>query len=362
MASSERRRAANRQNAMRSTGPKTDEGKEVARANAYKHGMTAVVVVPWEERGETARRTDALQKQLAPDGNELGMILARHAALLSMQVERCAHHAKAMTEERVRTAEADHIDVRRTEAEHLFTYIGAEGPTNHRRLLAIPEGVDLLIDQMEALQRVGRAGGAPWEGSHGSAFDHLTGRRYHTPVTRMMALSNLIDRDDLSGLDPAEIQGDDRLARRAWANAEVAKLVDAELAQLRARRAAFDQNQPPATPAADRATVGSDKAALLIHKYQFAAHRAMMRTLAEIRTLRRDEKRRADPVAKGNLLMRVAQEEPNPRALPPLMASFFPDLIELVPITDASTFDSANDPTSPLADAPITPKPSRYTP
>ena len=38
--------AANRANALKSTGPKTDEGKEISRANAYKHGMTAVVVIP----------------------------------------------------------------------------------------------------------------------------------------------------------------------------------------------------------------------------------------------------------------------------------------------------------------------------
>ncbi|MGB2610780.1 MAG: hypothetical protein WBC80_17530, partial [Isosphaeraceae bacterium] len=37
---------ANRRNAQRSTGPKTDEGKDRVRRNAFKHGMTARTIMP----------------------------------------------------------------------------------------------------------------------------------------------------------------------------------------------------------------------------------------------------------------------------------------------------------------------------
>ena len=37
--------AANRRNAQRSTGPRTEEGKKAVRLNAVKHGMTAKVIV-----------------------------------------------------------------------------------------------------------------------------------------------------------------------------------------------------------------------------------------------------------------------------------------------------------------------------
>ena len=37
---SEARLLANRANALKSTGPRTVEGKEASRANAYKHGLT----------------------------------------------------------------------------------------------------------------------------------------------------------------------------------------------------------------------------------------------------------------------------------------------------------------------------------
>ena len=41
-----RRIEANRRNALRSTGPRTEEGKRSSRANAYRHGLTAETVVP----------------------------------------------------------------------------------------------------------------------------------------------------------------------------------------------------------------------------------------------------------------------------------------------------------------------------
>ena len=36
---------ANRRNALRSTGPKTEEGKRQARLNAVRHGLTAETVI-----------------------------------------------------------------------------------------------------------------------------------------------------------------------------------------------------------------------------------------------------------------------------------------------------------------------------
>ena len=362
MASSQRRIDANRRNAQKSTGPKTKAGKEIARANAYTHGMTAVVVLPGEERDEAARRTDRLQKQLAPDGDELGLILAKHVALLSMQVERCARNEEAMALERVRTAEADRLDARRAQAEHLFTYIGAEGPTNHRRLLDMPEGIDLIVEQLEALKQDTSRDGAAWDMSHGSDFDHLTGRRYYTPITRMAALSQLIERDDIGPLDPTEIQGNDRPSRRAWATREVLQLIGAEIDRLRVRRAELIQAQPTATSAADRATVGTDPVALKTRKYQFAAQRAMSRTLLELRHLRRDEKRRADPVAQAHLRARMAEQEPDARALPPVLASFCPDPGNPTQLIDALTTALANNPVSTRPDPSDAPNSTRYTP
>ena len=43
---------ANRRNALRSTGPKTEEGKRSSRSNAYRHGLTAETIVAGVEDAE----------------------------------------------------------------------------------------------------------------------------------------------------------------------------------------------------------------------------------------------------------------------------------------------------------------------
>jgi hypothetical protein len=50
---------ANRRNALRSTGPKTDEGKRQSRRNALRHGLTAETVIEGLEDREDYRAFEA---------------------------------------------------------------------------------------------------------------------------------------------------------------------------------------------------------------------------------------------------------------------------------------------------------------
>jgi hypothetical protein len=69
MTISEARRAANRANARRSTGPRTEAGKEAARLNAVKHGLTArTPVLDDEDVGAFAALQADLEARLRPDG------------------------------------------------------------------------------------------------------------------------------------------------------------------------------------------------------------------------------------------------------------------------------------------------------
>jgi hypothetical protein len=52
-ATSEARIQANRQNALRSTGPKTEAGKERSRQNGLKHGLTGSGVVVAENEASS---------------------------------------------------------------------------------------------------------------------------------------------------------------------------------------------------------------------------------------------------------------------------------------------------------------------
>jgi hypothetical protein len=50
---------ANRRNALRSTGPRTDEGKQQSRQNALRHGLTAETVIDGLEDSEDYRAFEA---------------------------------------------------------------------------------------------------------------------------------------------------------------------------------------------------------------------------------------------------------------------------------------------------------------
>jgi hypothetical protein len=108
MPASEAKIAANRTNAQKSTGPKTEAGKAASRGNGYKHGMTATVVFPEREAAEVDRRTAAFVEELKPSG-EIGVTLIRVAAIMSARVERCVQHATFVDTARVKQAEAEFV-------------------------------------------------------------------------------------------------------------------------------------------------------------------------------------------------------------------------------------------------------------
>ena len=61
--------AANRQNALRSTGPATAAGKAAASTNAFKHGLrSAAPVLPDEDDGAYLELLDQLRDELQPAG------------------------------------------------------------------------------------------------------------------------------------------------------------------------------------------------------------------------------------------------------------------------------------------------------
>ena len=62
----QKQREANRLNAQKSTGPKSEEGKSVARMNAYTHGLTAQTIVIGDE---DPKAFDALRAQLEAEFN-----------------------------------------------------------------------------------------------------------------------------------------------------------------------------------------------------------------------------------------------------------------------------------------------------
>lgn len=59
----EKQIAANRRNALRSTGPRTEAGKKIASQNAFRHGLS----LPRPENEVSSRSVEALALRLAGD-------------------------------------------------------------------------------------------------------------------------------------------------------------------------------------------------------------------------------------------------------------------------------------------------------
>jgi hypothetical protein len=106
MPASEAQIRASKANGARSKGPSSPEGKEKSRANSYKHGLTATVVLPEQTAAEVQRRFVAFATELEPTG-EVSQALTLHAARMSVRMEVCANHETAMLTERVRQALAE---------------------------------------------------------------------------------------------------------------------------------------------------------------------------------------------------------------------------------------------------------------
>ena len=97
---------ANRLNAQRSTGPKTDEGKARVRRNAFKHGMTArtiMPVLPQEDPKDLEDRTQQAITAMKPR-NPLELDLVRRAVRLSGEIDRAERVGTAHLAHRVRMA------------------------------------------------------------------------------------------------------------------------------------------------------------------------------------------------------------------------------------------------------------------
>lgn len=80
--------AANRQNALKSTGPKSPEGKNTAAQNSLKHGLSArQVVIRSEDQAEFDLYRQQFLEELAPD-TPLESMLAERVVNLSWRLIR----------------------------------------------------------------------------------------------------------------------------------------------------------------------------------------------------------------------------------------------------------------------------------
>jgi hypothetical protein len=140
--------ASSKANGARAIGPTSEEGKARSRANSYKHGLTATVVMPLEDAAEVERLSKAFQEELKAEG-EVGHALAHRMAVMSVRMDRCVDHENAALTERVRQAldefeapegvDAEEADRLRAEAGHLALFDPSKPATLARKYEAAAE-------------------------------------------------------------------------------------------------------------------------------------------------------------------------------------------------------------------------------
>lgn len=100
--------AANRRNAKKSTGPKTNAGKAAVRLNAVKHGMTAkVIVMPHESELDYHEIRSALIEDYAP-GNAQELMLVDQIAAGYWRTIRARRFERSMFDNQLRTKKDEH--------------------------------------------------------------------------------------------------------------------------------------------------------------------------------------------------------------------------------------------------------------
>ena len=283
---------ANRENAKRSTGPKTPEGKERVRRNALKHGLTGKgVALPSEDQEEIARRFSNLQTQLAPS-NDLSEQLVRRVAFLSVRLERCEKHETSETSKRVRHAVEKFDDERLAAMEELAAKIEREPATTSRRLQMTPEGIDWLLDQWEILHEelFMKGNRLYWTNNHRARFELLLGRNpADWRLGRIAILSDAVAGFFLN-LEKEDGPGLEGEARADWARGELGRMIDEEMARLKDVRIKLDPRaiEQDRAEAVDRALFDTSPQAMLARKYEAATERALYKALKEFRQAEAD--------------------------------------------------------------------------
>ena len=168
---SEARISANRSNAQKSTGPRTEEGKSRSRANAVKHGLCATIVFP-EGPELIQKRTLEFFDSLRP-GDAVGVWMVEQAALASLRIDHCQRIERGARYKAMLRAEAMWDDDRRLQAETLARSLAGDPARTVEALRQTLQGCDWLIGRWAMLAYSAEHRPGWTEEQAGLAFDLL---------------------------------------------------------------------------------------------------------------------------------------------------------------------------------------------
>ncbi len=286
MPTSEARVRANQQNSLKSTGPKTAEGKAVSRANGLKHGLTGSgVVMPDEDRNQVDQRHAALQAELAPKSC-LGAIMVQQMAALSVRMERAVKQEAKAIANRVRHAAEEFDEARIEAAEQLLEAIADDPRRSVRKLRKSPEGIDLMIRAWEDLWGDLNQSPRPlWTPAHQAKAENLAGYRVDSePGLKIKTLSDAIR--GVAEHDGGAERAKERLLERI--EAEIVELEN-HFETLDFETIALDRAE-----AGDRALFDPSREAILARRYESEASRKFFQALKQFRQAEAEFAERAE--------------------------------------------------------------------
>jgi hypothetical protein len=167
---------ANRSNAKRSTGPRSELGKERSRANSVLHGMAGSgIVLPDEEAEAVRRRMEAWRPSY-----RLGCLedewVYEQMVISTVRIDRCQKEGMAVRSTEASRAELAWEEERAREAETIGARLAKRPSIIAHELLRTTQGCDWLLGRWRALGEAlqGEGEGAAWTDAQKSlAFDLL---------------------------------------------------------------------------------------------------------------------------------------------------------------------------------------------
>jgi hypothetical protein len=150
--------AANRRNALKSTGPTSQEGKKQSRRNALKHGLAGSgLVLPHEDSMAVEQRIAEWHSSLKPFDNYETWLL-EVIVVESIRIDRCRILDRVLRTEQVRRSGENWDDDQRQSAEEWAAKL-AKNPTVVAKLRSTSAGASILLERWQGLARALENGG-----------------------------------------------------------------------------------------------------------------------------------------------------------------------------------------------------------
>ena len=285
---------ANRRNAARSTGPRTEEGKARSRANSVKHGLAgAGIVLPPDDDDAVQRRVAEWHSSFKPfDAYEVWLLDI--IAVESIRIERCHVLDRLLRQAQVRDACGDSWDLDRLQAaQELASKLG-RNPSVASRLCTNIAGASILLSHWKALRRV--LGSGEWsEIQEAFALDLLG-----TPEALREGLASPLHPGESGDLAGHRIRlCDEQIKKMERLISDVLPGRDAE-SRDRAKKGVSDLE---------------DRALARLHRYESRAHRRMSWAVKGMKSQHRTVTNAADKF----------KDTPYHRALKPMTLKPEPD-------------------------------------